>query len=954
MTLMDSRPGIVGVVAKVADDDEGAALTLLQFGFYEALCDEADRIRPRAERRAAQEIIKRTDGAMERLARRYAASDEVGKAAAAAIADELLVLRQAAEVVLAKKERNWHGKEPGERDPESGQFVRRGVRGAILDMLGIGTRAGQGGDSQPSKTRETLDSIVGEDADTFTRLQTLGQGLVRSSNPTARGAGVAARIVGDVGPEAQRALEPGIRRTAYRYRGTERKPSAAAQRDAKQMFDSIQAGENASQDQARLQAQGDFGATLLYRQIPTVEMARISLEAGKMPPSVGLMFDGEGNLVSEAMGFNGDHYLPFDLKNLKRLKGGHYVRTRTTGGPTEEDVYTALLSGARQVQVISNSGVFTMEFDPAMRGGRRYSDKARSMVDRYSKLVAAIGSGKLMQTDFSPEEMNEIRRDAWERSGHDEKLMQDYVDEAVRVKRQEARFSEPDEDALMAEAHEEALAEYKGQRDVSSRQILQRRNELFQGKIRDHREGTARAYRLDGEGYKAAMKALETEFPYFIRSTSFQPLSRWVSNKKGLVSPNEKLPTRGGSDMGYTKPGELAPAYRPESERTGYKEPRAARPPSVPASNQDETPASGPDAATSAPAGATSDLRRGLPEPDAPTLEQLAQRNKTEVRLAVQGGIGQALEAAGQLAGAIEANAPDTEGDDSLILGPGIKPPMYLAWLVERFNGDTGKMAGFLAQKENAAYRVKTKEALAYVAGQVQQAASADFKAQYPAGDFTAAAASLDMLDGVGALFEDGEDAANLIAPVNASAPKPKPIPEVIALGASMKNIAAFAQRNPDVAKIAAELQASPDGVDAAAVALIEEPANQHRLGLKSAKAGEVKHGFKGDLAAARQHHHLQERHPAHIAVRNAHTAWALVKLEEAVRTLTESEPVSFADVGPKAKAPEGAGTAAKRYAGLTTRVVMVDRDSPISKALAARASRSRSRATLLGRRSLG
>ena len=39
-------------------------------------------------------------------------------------------------------------------------------------------------------------------------------------------AGAMASIVGRLGPEAEAVLGPGMRRTAYRYRGTERRPDA--------------------------------------------------------------------------------------------------------------------------------------------------------------------------------------------------------------------------------------------------------------------------------------------------------------------------------------------------------------------------------------------------------------------------------------------------------------------------------------------------------------------------------------------------------------------------------------------------------------------------------------------------------------------------------------------------------------------------------------------------------
>lgn len=947
MTTLDERTMAAQVIAKAEHDDQGTAMLLTQFALYEALCDEADRIRPMAERRAAQEILKRTEGAFETLAKRYATGDAKTQAEAAEIADELLELRKAAEVILSSpvsKDEPWYGDQPGERDPATGRFQRTGVRGAVLDMLGIGTRQGRGGDSKPAQARSTLDSIVGEDADTYSRLRTIGQGLVRSTSPQTQRAGSAARIVSDIGPEAQRALEPGIRRTAYRYRGTERRPNMEAQKRTRALANSIQSGSDTmSHDQLKLAIMGDVGAQMLWRQIPDVETARISLEAGKMPPSVGLMFDADGHLVSEAMGYNGDHYLPFDLKNLKRLKGGQYVRTRTTGGPTDEDIYTALMTGTRQIQVISNSGNFVIEFDPDLRGGRRYSDKARQMVDRYARLVSAIGSGKLMQTDLDPEQIRQIRRDAWEQAGGDEAMARQLSDEAVRTARMEARFSEPDEDALMKEAHTQTLAEYKNQPSVSSKQILTRRNEIFREKVKQHQEGQSRAYRLDGEGYKAAMKALKTEFPYFIRDARYEPLDKFLVRTKS-IAPDEPLPTRGGSDMGYTRRGELATyrqqdgAKRPKAERTGRKGLSAA--PSVDEDDRtvvtERTESGGGDGARTVQRPTVDGLR--LPEPDAPDFAALAERNAGEVKLGLQTSLGVAFAMAGDIENALPAvpmiNDKAIAPDDPELFGPNVSGADYGAWLLDHSEQDAKKAAAFLAKPENSKHRKRAKEAIAHLIG-LSGRVPAEFKEAYNAQTLGRASGALDMVDGAGAIFSEEEP--NILAPPG---DKPLAMPEVLALKASAKNLEAYARAHPKIAAIAAQLQEAQDPAEAAR-ALIEAPAAQARKLLKwheaGLGAGDKPQGVTAHPSEARHMAQAGDKHPVIAGIRDAQIAWALVKAEEAVRTLKDTEPLRFADVGPKAKAPEGAEGAAKRFSPAPrVRVVKVDRDSPLARAFAA------------------
>ena len=70
----------------------------------------------------------------------------------------------------------------------------------------------------------------------------------------------------------------------------------------------------------------------------------LQLASGNTPPSEGVIINANGQIVTQAVGYGDDHYLPFNLKNLKALKGGEYIRTRSVGGLTSEDIYTGLIS----------------------------------------------------------------------------------------------------------------------------------------------------------------------------------------------------------------------------------------------------------------------------------------------------------------------------------------------------------------------------------------------------------------------------------------------------------------------------------------------------------------------------------------------------------------------------------------------------------------------------------
>lgn len=229
-----------------------------------------------------------------------------------------------------------------------------------------------------------------------------------------------AEHTGRMGPEAQRILGPTADRLAYRFRGTARTP-APALRNA---LDSIRRDENTKnpEDKRELMIHGRevqigrrterrMSGVMHYfrRQVPSPELNRLQLAAGNVPPSRGIIFNRNGQVSAEYVGVADDHYLPFDLKHLTNLKGGEYIRTRTWGGPTTEDIYTGLMTGARALSVVSNNGVYVVEFDPNLRGGRRFNDKALRMVNRYGHILDAVASKQVSTGEIDPDREDEIR-----------------------------------------------------------------------------------------------------------------------------------------------------------------------------------------------------------------------------------------------------------------------------------------------------------------------------------------------------------------------------------------------------------------------------------------------------------------------------------------------------------------------------------------------------------------
>jgi hypothetical protein len=432
--------------------------------------------------------------------------------------------------------------------------------------------------------------------------------------------GNAVAFVGALGPQAEEVLGPYVQRTAYRYRGTEtspdrqvigafRSPDMAAvdglANTPDKMADAgrgdslsarpfgdrsgsgnkgqgslpLTAARNAverglSGDSLRMQVRADVASAYLVDKLPKDPiLARLSEASGQILPSQGLLVDADGKVVSQSVGFTDDHYLPFDLKNLGSLRGGQYARTRMSGGLTGEDVYAGVTMGARQMQVVSPSGVFTLEMAPDFRGARGNSDKARSMYDRYLKILDAVENSGLYLQDISPQEKNRIETEVRELGfkGTEARYEQEKrIDEARMSQRV---LTEEDEKA----AYSETMAEMGLERPEQIRGAVARAFEdNYTDKIEARRAAKANKLRLNGEGYAVAMQTLQQQFPYFIRRAEFRPLNEFAADMK--IQGRAPKGRGFADDAGYARPGALraknikAGFYRTGSPRLENKE----------------------------------------------------------------------------------------------------------------------------------------------------------------------------------------------------------------------------------------------------------------------------------------------------------------------------------------------------------------------------------------------
>lgn len=439
----------------------------------------------------------------------------------------------------------------------------------------------------------------------FNRLET-GSALITNTlgdnaPPKVKAALTAGQWVGEYGPEAQRVLGPTATRTAYRYRGVEKKPDAKLNHafvetkrlspgaDAESFRNSIIYG--VKDDKGVDRASPVIG--YFRDKLPTANRNALHQMAGNIPPSQGIVIDSKGRVVTQAHGYGDDWYLPFNLKNVGRLRGGEYIRTRTFGGPTTEDIYTGLMAGANSMTVVSHNGVYTVDFDPNFKGGRRYNDKAARMVSRYAHLLDAVQSEQVPAGSIDPSRMNEIRDEAERNVGTENE--KDYTDEIKRIQAQEvlhpklsAQQREKIQDDVIAReaakvdtptGAELTPDEYRVHLvGEATRKLLSDVGQLAPGQLQDFQRNAIAQFstnqgiidykklgdkveraeehevrnikdslsplKLNGQGYKTALDALKEQFPYYIQDVKFR---RWdeAENRQ---------------DTGYVRPHGLRPA----------------------------------------------------------------------------------------------------------------------------------------------------------------------------------------------------------------------------------------------------------------------------------------------------------------------------------------------------------------------------------------------------------
>lgn len=533
------------LVIKMADDEAELFVRLATFDILMADI-EANR---RAVDIHTQEVHKRLAQRVSKALTRTYSAERAGDYLAAAAA-----------VSLVSKSAEWEEKEhPRAKD---GRFRRKGSSevtftfsrkktGPEINLTQALGRTGGKISQFEQEWNRTNPEQASTNRRTYDRIAAGSRVLSSSGNPKLMAAGQFGEFVGRYGPEAEKVIGPHLRRTTYRYRGTERRLDSALIQSTNDKTRDLLRGQKNQEitPDLRADASRQAAAAYLLKRLPSTKLTDLQLKSGKVPPSEGVIINADGKIITQAVGYSDDHYLPFNLKNLKGLQGGQYVRSRASGGPTTEDIYAGLVSGARSVTVVSRSGIFTIDFDDAFRGSRRYNDKAAQMVSRYGKLLDAIKSEQVERSKLSPEDRARLRDEVeseMEGLGYSRTEVERAVQQRIKEYKSNPELSTEELASINREAKAAHPEDEKKQR-IARADMIDRAME----------EKASNKYRLDGEGYAAALDALREQFPYYLDRINY--VHRKSEGGLGQVFSTEP-------DTGY-----VAPRYlRPQAAQEGY------------------------------------------------------------------------------------------------------------------------------------------------------------------------------------------------------------------------------------------------------------------------------------------------------------------------------------------------------------------------------------------------
>ena len=408
----------------------------------------------------------------------------------------------------------------------------------------------------------------------------------------------AAQFVGDYGPMADKVMGPGVRRAFYRYSGKEKTPEKAMVNTMRADVRGAESPQEARDAifvprmETKVTSEGYEDVpvpskTMRYwqKKLPDVELLNLHTSSGATPPSEGVILDKNGKAVAMSVGSHDDHYLPFNLKRMNRAKGGEYIRTRSLGGLTAEDIDGGIIGGTKGVTVVSHSGIFTMQFSP---GGKGSLSKARriKMRRRYEQLVDSLASKKVNVGQVPKDRRDELQAQVErqmpgttagvvrQRKARMRDLLKQEQETPQPSAERKAEWTEEflrqqgeewtdkgGEELGVDQLREEVRAQARRRKDKTLRTDEEIITEMGATdkyeKFMRHKESEYNTalgpLRTNGAGYYKAMQALKEQFPYDIAEVHWTP-------------PDSTSVGAGATDPGYVK----AKHIRPDRVLTGY------------------------------------------------------------------------------------------------------------------------------------------------------------------------------------------------------------------------------------------------------------------------------------------------------------------------------------------------------------------------------------------------
>lgn len=209
----------------------------------------------------------------------------------------------------------------------------------------------------------------------FLHESSIGQGIVAVADYFSKKGSklqFAAKAIAEFGPVAGAR----IAYSYFRYGGYDVPMKQEGNRVVTEMGDTLPKPTSAADTR-------NWAIKALQKRLPSREAD----DSGAEPPSEGFLIDRSGNVLAHAVGRGNDHFLPFSVKHLRKMRkteGAEYVRRRMFGGPTIEDLHAAMMMGADKLTVVSNSGTYTVGLS-----GRSHGIKMEHMqiLQRYQDIL---------------------------------------------------------------------------------------------------------------------------------------------------------------------------------------------------------------------------------------------------------------------------------------------------------------------------------------------------------------------------------------------------------------------------------------------------------------------------------------------------------------------------------------------------------------------------------------